>query len=134
MPETAKTETPAAEAEPVGNSRRRGGRRSRSGKERLPAEVETAPVVAEAPPAALVTEHSGGAANGKPSRPPVPKASRAVAAVVRARVSEAVEVPPPVAETPRSESAAADEKPAKPKRPARTPRARKPKPGEAAES
>ena len=133
VPETAKTETPAAEAEPVGNSRRRGGRRSRSGKDRLPAEVEMAPVVAETPPAAVVMEQV--AALPPAAEPAAGAESKPRRGGRRPRkASEAVEAPPPVAETPRSESAAADEKPVKAKRPARTPRARKPKPGEAAES
>ena len=87
------------------------------------------------PPAALVMEQV--AAPPTVPEPAVGAESKPRRGGRRPRkASEAVEVQlqPPVAETPRSESAAADEKPAKPKRPARTPRARKPKPGETAES
>jgi len=133
LPETAKTETPAAEVEPAGNPRRRGGRRSRSGKERLPAEVETAAVVAETPPATVVMEEM--AVSPTAAEPVASTESKPRRGGRRPRKgSEAGEAAPAVAETPRSESAAADEKPVKPKRAARTPRARKPKPGETAEN
>lgn len=94
--------------------------------------MESAPLVAEAAQA-VVTEQV--AALPTAAEPVASAESKPRRGGRRPRkASEAVGVPPPVAETPRSESAAADEKPAKPKRPARTPRARKPKPGETAES
>jgi len=123
LPETAKTEAPAADTEAPANPRRRGGRRVRGGKERATPEAEAvapepvnepAPVAVDMPvvaPAGATT-----AAEGKPRRG------------ARRPRKESIAVAPAPAEAMPAASAASEEKPAKTKRPAR---ARKPKKDEA---
>jgi len=149
--ETAKTETPASEAETSGNPRRRGGRRSRNGKDRTAqaevvvaneavelAVVEAPASVSEAAAVAPVAPESAESVEAKPRRGA--RRPRKAAEPAKVDMPVAVEVAAAVDPAPKEKKAASrkakdDEKsPAKAKRPARTPRARKPKASEAAES
>ena len=135
--ETAKTETPATDVESVGNQRRRGGRRLRNLKERLPTESGLAPVVAETqpPPVIEVAVETPPVAVEPSAEPVLASESKPRRGARRPRkTSEVAEAAPTVAETPPKESSAVEEKPAKAKRPARAPRTRKPKAVDAAES
>ena len=130
-PEAAKIETSTAEIETAGNARRRGGRRSRNGKERV---IDAAAPVVEAepvvPPADSATESVAPeeSAESKPRRGRRPR--KAVAAVEAAPVLVETRVAEPA---PVSEAEPAEKKPARAKRPTRTPRARKPKASEGTE-
>jgi hypothetical protein len=129
LPETAKTEAPAGDAEPAVNPRRRNGRRSRGGKDRQMAvgeamvAVEPVQVVAEVAPAVVE---------------PVPVAVEPVAAVAEGKArrgrrprkaGEATEASA-VPEVPLAVSAVVEEKPAKAKRPARARKAKASEKGE----
>ncbi|MBS1140516.1 MAG: hypothetical protein H6R13_1969 [Proteobacteria bacterium] len=131
--EPSKAETPVIDLEPASNARRRGGRRGRSGKDRASTEVpevangadaapvssEMAPVVvSEAPAAGLVVQNEE-----KPRR-----------GARRPRKVATPEAVPAAVEQPVLEVAAAEPKPAKAKRQTRSPRVRKQKIGETAES
>ena len=119
LPETAKTEAPAAEAEAPVNPRRRGGRRVRGGKERAAPEAEAVAPEPVSEPASVAVDMPvvPPAAEGKPPRRGARQPSK-----------ESVAVAPEPAEAITAASAATEEKPAKAKRP---PRARKPKKDEA---
>jgi uncharacterized protein (TIGR00288 family) len=118
VPETAKTETPANDAEPAANLRRRNGRRSRGGKERPPVAGEPATAVVEAAPVAVEPMLA-------PSAEPVASSEGKPRRGRRPRKAGEAEAPlSVVAEAPLVENAVVDEKPVKAKRPAR---ARKPK-------
>ncbi len=119
LPETAKTEAPAAEAEAPVNPRRRGGRRVRGGKERAAPEAEAVAPEPVSEPASVAVDMPvvPPAAEGKPPRRGARRPSK-----------ESVAVAPEPAEAITAASAATEEKPAKAKRP---PRARKPKKDEA---
>ena len=141
-PEAANIEVSSAEIEATGNARRRGGRRSRNGKERGASEV-VAPVV-EAEPAAVV------ASPAEPVVVTLPAETATEAVVVPADGTEskprrgtrrprkaavASEAGPVVGEK-LAEPAPAEEKIASEKKPAkarRTPRARQAKVSEASE-
>ncbi|UCV16186.1 NYN domain-containing protein [Quatrionicoccus australiensis] len=152
--ETAKTETPASEVETSGNPRRRGGRRSRNGKDRTAqaevvvaneavelAALEAPASVSEAAAVAPVAPESAESVEAKPRRGA--RRPRKAAEPAKVDMPVAVEVAAAVDPAPKEKKAASrkakdgEKSPAKPKdakRPARTPRARKPKASEAAES
>ena len=133
LPETAKTEAPAGDAEPAVNPRRRNGRRSRGGKDRQmavgeamvavePVQVvaEVAPAVVEPVPVAveLVAAEPAAVAEGKARRGRRPRKA--------GEATEASAVP----EAPLAVSAVVEEKPAKAKRPARARKAKASEKGE----
>ncbi len=130
LPETAKTEVPAGDAEPATNPRRRSGRRSRGGKDRqmsvgeatlsvesLPAVAEAAPVAIAPVPAAVEAE-SPASGEGKSRRGRRPRKA--------AEVTEASAV----VEAPLAAGAVVEEKPAKTRRPARARKAKASEKGE----
>ena len=121
VPETAKTEAPASDAEPAVNPRRRGGRRSR-GKERPVADVEAPTTVVEVAP--MVVEPAA-------AEPVAPTEGKSRRGRRPRKADEAVTLVPAVAEAPVIDHVPAGEKPAKARRPART---RKPKASEKSEN
>ncbi len=154
--ETAKTETPPVDAEISGNSRRRGGRRSRGGKERVTQEAATALPSSEVPVAALeaavvavevpvASEVSAAAGEAVPAAEGKPRrGSRRPRKTVEAAVVDAPVAPPAVDPVPEQKKPAArkargkavkeekETKVAKEPKAKRPARARKPKAGEAA--
>ena len=135
-PETEKTETSSPDGETAGNARRRGGRRSRNGKERVTA--ETLEPVVEAEPAMLPPSESAHEAEAVPvvevaeSKPR--RATRRPRKTAPSPDSVPAAVESGVAEmAPAEEAPAQEKKPAKAKRTARTSRARKPKVSESTE-
>ena len=148
LPAEAKTETVVSEVETGGNGRRRGGRRTRGGKERAALEVapvepvvvalaepvlEPVVVVADQPVVEVVIPAAEPASPEKPRRGGrrPRKTSEAIETVVAVEV---VAVEPVVAPAVVEPGEAAQAKPAKPKRTTRTPRARKPKASEGSEA
>ena len=129
-PEVEKTEISSPEPETAGNARRRGGRRSRNGKDRVVAEVlapaiEAEPAVVTQPEAATVTEGETAAAavESKPRR-----GARRPRKAATAQESVSAELEPGATDVAPVEEIMSHEKPpAKAKRVARTSRARKPK-------
>ncbi len=129
---SVKEEASAPDGEPAGNARRRGGRRSRIGKERSGPET-VAPVVDSEPlqPAEAVAD----------AVPPVEggegKARRATRRPRKA--AKATETPPLASDAgmaeplPAGNAVSGEQAPAKAKRATRTPRVRKPKAGEGSE-
>ncbi|MCB4361114.1 NYN domain-containing protein [Quatrionicoccus australiensis] len=154
--ETAKTETPAPEVEASGNPRRRGGRRSRNGKDRAQQSetvvanevvanevvaagvVETPVMVSEVAAPAPVAPESAENVEAKPRRgtrrPRKAAEAVAVETPVVVEVAAAVDPEPKAKKAPSRKAKDGEKSPAKAKRPARTPRARKPMASEAAEN
>ena len=125
LPETAKIEAPAGDAEPAANPRRRGGRRSRGGKERQVVEAEPATTVVEPVP---VTPEPVAVASPSVEPAVVEGKSRRGR---RPRQSGDGEAPAAtVAEAPRVEAAVVEEKPARTRRPARSRRTKAAENGE----
>jgi len=125
LPETAKTEAPAADTEAASNPRRRGGRRVRGGKERVPEAEAVAPVPASEP-APVAVEITVAPPAGEPVAATEGKPRRGA----RRPRKESVAVVQAPDDAITAASVAAEEKPAKAKRPAR---ARKPKKDAASE-
>jgi len=131
QPEAAKIETSAPEIETAGNARRRGGRRSRSGKERGASEAvvpggEAEPVALPADAATETVVMPAESAESKPRRGGRrPRKAVAVLEAVPVLVETRLAEPAPA-----EEKSSGEQKPAKAKR---TPRARKPKSSEGTE-
>jgi uncharacterized protein (TIGR00288 family) len=131
LPETANTETPASDAEPAANPRRRNGRRSRGGKDRQMTvgeplvAVEPAAIVAEAAP--VVVEPVTVAAEPEPVAAAERKPRRGRRPRQAGEATEASVAPEaPLA----AASAAVEEKPVKSRRPARARKAKASEKGE----
>ncbi|MFZ2269801.1 MAG: NYN domain-containing protein [Azonexus sp.] len=146
-PEVADAAGPAAPAEQeaaTGNARRRGTRRSRGGKDRpsgekMASETAAQPESAEAPREVLVTEpaiqessvvaiEAAAPAESKPRRGGRrPRKAAEVTQPLVPVVESTPAAPVATAESPAEPAGKKEKKPVKDKRPARTPRARKPK-------
>ncbi|UCV29459.1 NYN domain-containing protein [Ferribacterium limneticum] len=130
--EPAAAEVPAIESEPTGNARRRGGRRGRNGKDRASTDmVEVAPVADVAP---AISETAPVVSGEAPTAEPVVPSEDKPRRGRRPRKVSAPDAAPAPVEMLVAEAAVAEPKPAKAKRQPRSPRARKPKTGEATES
>jgi uncharacterized protein (TIGR00288 family) len=130
--EPARAETPAIESEPAGNARRRGGRRGRNGKDRVSTDGPEAAPAAEVTPA--IPEMAPAVSEAPAVEPAVPSEEKPRRGARRPRKVATPDVAPAPVELPVAEVAVAEQKPAKAKRPARSPRVRKQKPADATES